>query len=223
MKTVHSILSWVIALLMPLALTFLGLRLLLTHAYLDIEYRLPGFPKDDYGFTLSDRLHWGAIAVDYLQLGSPVKTLADLTFPDGSPLYNSREISHMQDVRNVTQAAMIAGYLDWLIVLGVGVWARWGGWWPAYLDGIRRGSWLTVGLTALVGILASINFWQFFTIFHSLFFTGTSWLFLYSDTLIRLFPLPFWESAFLMAGVINLGGGLALGLALKCRGGSGVV
>lgn len=217
MKIVHSILSWVITLLMPLALTFLGLRLLLSHAYLDIEYRLPGFPKDEYGFTLADRLHWGAIAVDYLQLGSPVKTLANLTFPDGSPLYNSREISHMQDVRNVTQAAMIVGYLDWLIVLGVGVWARWGGWWGGYLAGIRRGGWLTVGLTALIGILASINFWQFFTVFHSLFFTGSSWLFLYSDTLIRLFPLPFWESAFLMAGLINLGGGLALGLALKRR------
>lgn len=217
MKTVHSILSWLITLLLPVALTFLGLRLLLTHTFLEIEYHLPGFPKDAYGFTLSDRLHWGAIAVDYLQPGSSVKTLANLTLPDGTPLFNPREVSHMQDVKKVVQAAMIAGYLDWLVVLGVGLWARWGDWWQAYLDGIRRGGWLTAGLTALIGILAWINFWEFFTVFHSLFFTGTSWLFLDSDTLIRLFPLPFWEDAFLMAGVINLAGGSALGLALKHR------
>ena len=215
MKIVSTILSWLITLLLPVALTFLGLRLLLTHVFLNIEYHLPGFPPDIYGFTLADRLHWGGIAVDYLQPFSSVTTLANLTFPDGSSLFNDRELSHMQDVRKVTQAAMIAGYADWLVVLVLGLWAKWGGWWAAFLAGIRRGGWLTVGLTALIGILASVNFWEFFTIFHSLFFSGNSWLFLTSDTLIRLFPLPFWEIAFGMAGAINLGGGLALGLAVK--------
>jgi integral membrane protein (TIGR01906 family) len=215
MKIVHSILSWLITLLLPLALSFLGLRLLLTHTFLEIEYHLPGFPPDVYGFSLADRLHWGGIAVDYLQPLSSVRTLANLTFPDGSSLFNDRELAHMQDVRNVTQAAMAVGYADWLVVLVLGLWAKWGGWWQAFLAGIRRGGWLTFGLSAVIGILASVNFWEFFTIFHSLFFTGNSWLFLTSDTLIRLFPLPFWEIAFGLAGVINLGGGLALGLALK--------
>jgi uncharacterized membrane protein len=50
----------------------------------------------------------------------------------------------------------------------------------------------------------------FFTWFHGLFFEGDSWLFLFSDTLIRLFPIRFWEDAFLLAAVIALGGGLAL-------------
>ena len=58
MKTLARILSWLVTILLPVALTFLGLRLLLTHAFPEIEYRMPGFPADDYGFTLQDRLHW---------------------------------------------------------------------------------------------------------------------------------------------------------------------
>jgi hypothetical protein len=42
-------------------------------------------------------------------------------------------------------------------------------------------------------------------------------MFLYSDTLIRLFPLRFWQDVFLFAGIITIGGGLALGLVLKPR------
>ena len=33
---------------------------------------------------------------------------------------------------------------------------------------------------------------EFFTTFHRIFFAGESWIFPYSDTLIRLFPMRFW-------------------------------
>jgi integral membrane protein (TIGR01906 family) len=73
-----------------------------------------------------------------------------------------------------------------------------------------------VGLIVVAGIAISPDvFWNFFAGFHALFFEGDSWLFLYSDTLIRLFPLRFWQDAFLWAAVIALGGGVALGLGLK--------
>jgi uncharacterized membrane protein len=58
-------------------------------------------------------------------------------------------------------------------------------------------------------------FWNFFSAFHSLFFEGDSWIFLYSDTLIRLFPIRFWQDAFLWGAVIALAGGIGLGLGLK--------
>ena len=73
-----------------------------------------------------------------------------------------------------------------------------------------------IGLIVVVGILIDPNiFWNFFAGFHALFFEGDSWLFLYSDTLIRLFPLRFWQDAFLSVAVIALGGGFALGLGLR--------
>jgi integral membrane protein (TIGR01906 family) len=215
MKIIYRILAWLITILLPLALTFLGLRLLLTHAFLEIEYRTPGFPADPYGFNLQDRLHWSKISVDYLINNADISFLGKLKFPDGSALFNERELSHMQDVKMVVQPVLIIGYVVWFLILGIGLWARFGGWWPEYLRGIRRGGWLTVGLVVAIGIFAWVSFWQFFTIFHELFFTGNSWLFLYSDTLIRLFPLPFWEDAFLFAGVLDVLGGLALGIGLR--------
>jgi integral membrane protein (TIGR01906 family) len=215
MKTIFRIFSWLVTLLIPLALTFLGLRLMLSHAFLEVEYRLPGFPTDGYGFTQTDRLHWSRYALDYLVNDADIAYLGDLTFPDGSPLYNERELSHMQDVKGVVRPVLWIGYGGWLILLALGLWARFGGWWTDYQRGLRRGGWLTVGLAVGIGIFAAVSFWQFFTVFHSLFFTGDSWLFLYSDTLIRLFPMRFWQDAFIFAGVITIGGGLALGLALR--------
>jgi integral membrane protein (TIGR01906 family) len=214
MRTLQKVLSWFVTLLLPVALTFLGVRLLLTHAFPEIEYRMPGFPADEYGFTLQDRLQWSRISIDYLLNNADISFLGDLTFPDGTPLFNGRELSHMQDVKNVVQPVLWVGYGVWFLMLGLGLWARFGGWWPEYVRGIRRGGWLTVGLVAVIGIFAGISFWQFFTVFHELFFNGDSWLFLYSDTLIRLFPMRFWQDAFLFAGILDVLGGLALGLSL---------
>jgi integral membrane protein (TIGR01906 family) len=215
MKTLSSILSWLLTLLTPFALIFLGLRLLLSPLFLQIEYRMPGFPEDSYGFTLADRLHWSPIAVRYLLNDADISFLSDLTFPDGSPLFNERELSHMLDVKNVVQPALKIGYGVWFVILGLGIWAQWGRWLPVYLRGLKRGGWLTIALVAVIGIFAATSFWTFFTDFHSLFFEGDSWLFYYSDTLIRLFPMRFWQDAFLVVGVIALAGGLGLGFGLK--------
>ncbi len=215
MKLFHSTLTWLITLLIPFALIFLGIRLLLTHVFLEVEYHLPGFPPDEYGFTLQDRLHWSRVSVDYLLNQARINFLGDLTFPDGTSLFNGRELHHMLDVKNVLQPAIEIGYFVWFFILAIGLWARWGGWWREYVGGVRRGGWLTVGLVGVIGIFASVSFWQFFMAFHSLFFSGDSWLFNYWDTLIRLFPIRFWQDTVIMLVSIALGGGLALGLGLR--------
>jgi integral membrane protein (TIGR01906 family) len=215
MKLVHKIFSWIITILLPFAFTFFGVRLLLTRAFPEIEYRLPGFPADTYGFSLQDRLHWSRISIDYLLNNADISFLGNQTFMDGVPLFNSRELSHMHDVKNVVQPVLAVGYSIWFLVIGLGVWAHFGGWWEDFIRGIRRGGWLAVGLVVVFGILGAISFWQFFTVFHELFFTGDSWQFLYTDTLIRLFPMRFWQDAFIFAGLLDVIGGFALGLGLR--------
>ncbi len=211
-------LSWVVTLLTPIFLLGLGLRILLTPLFYNIEYRLPYFPPDSYGFTQADRLHWAPYAVRYLLNDADISYLGDLSFPDGSPLYNERELSHMHDVKGVTQGALKVWYAAVVIELGLGAWAWYGKWWQAYRQGLRRGGWLTIGLVVVLGLFGAVAFWQFFTWFHSLFFEGDSWMFLYSDTLIRLFPIQFWQDAFLWAGVITVGGALALALGGRSNG-----
>jgi integral membrane protein (TIGR01906 family) len=218
------ILSSFIALLVPIALIGLGLRLLLTPLFLQIEYNMPYFPPDEYGLTKEDRLKWAPYALDYLVNNEGISYLGDLKFDDGTLLYNERELSHMDDVKLVTQGALRVWYASLAILLLLGLWAWFGGWWQDYRLGLMRGGWLMVGLAVTVGLIVVIGialdpnvFWNFFAGFHSLFFEGDSWLFLYSDTLIRLFPIRFWQDAFLLAAVIALGGGVALALGLKTR------
>lgn len=217
-------LSFIVALLIPLALIGLALRLLLTTAFLHIEYNMPRFPPDEYGFTKEDRLKWAPYAVEYLVNNADISYLGDLRFDDGTPLYNERELSHMQDVKQVTRGALNVWYVTLAILIALGIWSRLGRWEQAYRQGLRRGGWLMVGLAVgiglivIVGIVVNPNvFWGFFTAFHKLFFESDSWLFLYSDTLIRLFPIRFWQDTFLFAAVIALGGGIALGMGLRSK------
>ena len=217
-----TILASLVAILVPIALIGLGLRFLLSPLFLQLEYNMPYFPPDEFGFTKADRLRWAPLALDYLLNKEDISYLGDLKFDDGTPLYNERELNHMDDVKRVTQGALRVWYASLAILLLLGVWAWFGVWWQAFLLGLMRGGWLMVGLAVTVGLIVVIGiavnpnvFWNFFAGFHSLFFEGDSWLFLYSDTLIRLFPIRFWQDAFLLAAVIALGGGIALALGLR--------
>lgn len=219
-----TILAWLVTLFVPIALVGLGLRVLLTPLFLQIEYNMPYFPPDDFGFTKADRLHWAPYALNFLTNSADISYLADLKFDNGKPLYNERELSHMSDVKRVTQGSLKVWYLSLGLLALLGIWAWLGGWWPAYRIGLMRGGWLMVILAIIVGLIAVIGisidpnlFFSFFTGFHHLFFKGDSWLFLFSDTLIRLFPIRFWQDAFLWAAVIALGGGVALGLGMRTK------
>jgi integral membrane protein (TIGR01906 family) len=209
------LLSFLVTLLTPIFLLGLGLRILLTPLFYNVEYRLPWFPPDPYGFTQEERLRWAPYAIDYLLNDADISYLGDLTFDDGSPLFNERELSHMVDVKVVTKAALRVWYVGFALLVALKIWARYGNWWQAFLQGLRRGGWLMIGLVITIGLFGALAFWQFFTLFHALFFKGDSWLFLYSDTLIRLFPMQFWQDAFLWASVIAVGGALALVLGLR--------
>src|SRR5687768_748531 len=220
----YLIISWLVTLLVPFALIGLGLRVLLTPLFLRIEYNMPYFPPDEYGFTKEDRLKWAPYALDYLVNSEDISYLAGLKFDDGTTLYNERELSHMDDVKHVTQGALRVWYISLALLALLGVWAWFGNWWPDYRLGLMRGGWLMVGLAVTVGLIVVVGiainpdiFFSFFAAFHGLFFEGDSWLFLYSDTLIRLFPIRFWQDAILLAAVIALGGGIALGLGLRTK------
>lgn len=222
MKTLSAILSWIIPLLMPLALIGLSIRILLTPLFPNIEYRLPYFPPDPYGFSTQDRLTWGQKGIDYLMNSADISFLGDLKFPDGSPLFNERELSHMHDVKRVVQGFLRIWNFDLLVLLLLGVWAwRWN-WLPTYRLGMKRGGWLTLGIGLIIVVIATIGamgtgdmFWSFFVWFHGLFFTGDSWLFLDSDSLIRLYPLNFWQDAVLYIALISVLGALGLAFGLK--------
>ena len=208
-------LSWLVAILVPVMLILTSVRILMTPAFVQVEYRTPNFPADRYGFTREDRLNWSLIALDYLLNDEGISFLGDLQFEDGTQVYNERELGHMVDVKKVLEVALIVWYASIAGVLLLGLWAWWGGWWQDYKYGLSRGGWLTVIVVAVTLVAVLIGFSIFFVFFHQIFFASGTWVFRFSDTLIRLFPERFWRDAFLVIGLLSLAGGLALAFGFR--------
>lgn len=202
----QRITSFFVAAVIPFFLLMTAIRILFTPVFLQIEYRMPGFPPDEYGFSLDDRLHWSRVSLEYMYNAAGIEYLADQQLQDGSPLYSQRELSHMEDVKVVFQRMQIAWWVTVvvLIVIGVLTWRVHSI--KAFLRGLGYGGRLTIALIVLILATVAISFNALFTAFHRLFFTGDTWLFQYSDNLIRLFPMRFWQDGFIAMGLVTLAG-----------------
>jgi integral membrane protein (TIGR01906 family) len=184
----------------PFLVLLAWVRIMLLPVFVEVEYNRPSFPADPYGFTTQERIQWANLSRQYLLSNADENFFSAYTLADGSPLYNERETQHMVDVHAIVQKAM-----QILIVLGI-----------LYLAGClfflwkdRPQLWKTLAAAGIgtfgfwISVLVIVALawdWAFVT-FHRVFFTGETWLFPYSDTLIRLFPVVFWQDGFATAVV----------------------
>ena len=207
---------------LPICLVLTNVRLMLTPFYINWEYNLKDFPPDFYNFNKEDRLQYSAIALEYLVNNEGIDFLGELTLPDekiantdsGDRMYNDRELKHMVDVKVVVKGALMVWIVASLLVIG-SVAAL--GWQPAtrplLRSGLLGGAAATIVLLIAVLLFVAFAFDPFFVFFHKIFFTGDSWLFRYSDTLIRLFPEKFWQDIFIWIGGGAMLEALAIGAA----------
>ena len=179
-------------------------RVLVNDSFVRYELGRDGFPPDRYGLPEAARLRLalhGPPLDPAAQRGNRPARRAKL--PDGSPAFDERELRHMQDVRDLLGNAFRAQIAVVLALLVAGVAlhrsTRW-----------RR----TVPLGLLVGSLAHarcrgaavpvivLGFDGFLLRFHEIFFSGDSWRFSDTDTLLRIYPEVFWQdTAKLAAGM----------------------
>ena len=230
MEILKKVCAWLVTLLVPIELVLFGVGILLSPLYIHVEYRLPYFPDDPYGFTFEERLKWADLSIDYLLNSEGIDFLANIKFEDGIQaagacedylpprdcgyLFNDRELSHMYDVKIVVRYAILVFLGSLFFIIFVGIWAKKSSWWLEYKFALGRGGWLTVGLITAMLIYLVINFNNLFITFHEIFFQSGTWVFRFSDSLIRLFPVVFWRDAFIWVGVIALGIGAAMGYFL---------
>ncbi len=210
-------LSWIVTILVPGALVLSAVRAMMSPAFLNIEYNLPNFPADPYGFSTQDRLYWSRYALNYLLNDAGISYLGDLRFQNGQPVYNERELQHMVDVKATLKKALLFWYISLGALLVLGVWAWRGGWMRSYQHGLARGGWLTVLLVGTIIVFVLLSFGVFFVAFHDVFFQPGTWMFQYSDTLIRLFPERFWKDLFIYIGSLSALAGLVLAFAFRGR------
>ncbi|NPA06699.1 MAG: TIGR01906 family membrane protein [Chloroflexi bacterium] len=202
-ERIWQALTFLVVLVLPLAIALTAVRLLLSPLFLHIEYRMPYFPRDPYGFTQQERLYWAEKARSFLLNSENIDFLARLHFPDGRPVFDQRELRHMVDVKRVVQGALLVWYATLAFLLGAAVafWQRQR--WAQFRRAVHRGAWLTIYAMAGLLVVVLLAFGPFFVFFHRLFFEGDTWLFPYSATLIRLFPERFWVDAFAVAAVVS--------------------
>ena len=217
MKVLYKVFSWLIALILPVVIILSVVRVVINPWYLVFEYHTPGFPEDPYGFSLEDRLKYGTLAVDYLTNSADISFLGDLRFPPGQQtpqpscqymtdcthLYNERELEHMLDVKNVVKASMRVLEVSAVLLVLFLLWAWFGKWRKDYIKGLQRGGIFTLVFIGLIIVSVLVAFNYIFIIFHEIFFKAGTWTFLYSDTLIRLFPERFWQDTFLVVGGLS--------------------
>ncbi len=205
------ILKLFLILLIPILIITAAVRLLATDKFLAFEYGKASFPSDPFGFTNQQRFILASTNIHYVRTHLPNDELSKQTL-NGTPVYNPREISRMVDVRAVFQSIFQVWQAAFILVLFFGfmLWQK--GEWKMLASAIQSGGLLTSGFILSIGLLA-VFAWQFwFEMFHLFFFKPGSWLFSYSDTLIRLFPMEFWFDATLNISILSLIGGLIIAL-----------
>lgn len=185
--------QWLLVLALPIVLLIANIRIATGHWFVRWEYGKADFPPDPYGFSTAERTHLAEGCVDYLATSADISLLGDLQLSGGEPAFNARELRHMADVQVVYNYLMMTGIVAALI-LGGGIiallaakYAR-----RRAAAALLNGSLLTLGLLGAVGAYMVLNWSEFFTTFHRIFFESDTWTFSFSDTLIRLFPMRFW-------------------------------
>jgi len=192
--------------LLPIVIVLTSVRILLLTAkgWVPIEYNLPGFPQDRYGFSLEDRLYWASIDIKFLLNEDGLEYFDGLRLGDGSPMHNERELEHMDDVKRLMQVVWKVwgvGFI-FIILLILLLW-KVGGAYVA-LQGLMVGARGTLILMVVFSIGVFFAFGVLFVGFHRIFFEGSTWIFPYSDTFIRLYPERFWRDTFVYVVFLTL-------------------
>ncbi len=225
-KALITTIRWIIVILTPFALGTGIVRALIAWDYPAFEYAR--IAPDQYGFTLDERLALAHQTLDYLQRPEPAEEtiylLEEMVLPgSGDPVYNERELGHMIDVKVVADAFRSAFYVMAVIVLiAYGILLAKSATRPEAYRALFQGGVFTTGILVVIGLLMAVA-WSFvFTQFHNLFFDAGTWVFYYTDSLIRLFPEQFWlDFGIIWAGLVFLVGLVEAGVGywLVRRGG----
>lgn len=222
------LLVFVITLGVPIILILSNVLLFMNPSWLAYEYNKPDFPKAQL-FDDVTRLLKGSESIEYIRGNRTLDQFIALG------VYQDREIKHMVDVRVlVDEVKVFLPLVAILVVIALVVLSS-----PALAGrgkgrvdsgaaptltptlsqngrgsaprSLLNGGILTVVLFVAVGLFAATGFDTFFTMFHRIFFTGDSWLFLYTDSLIQFYPLPFWFDTSITLVGLTIGEAIVVG------------
>ncbi|HEY0583647.1 MAG TPA: TIGR01906 family membrane protein [Chloroflexota bacterium] len=190
----RGLLSLAFVMLLPLLIIGTSLRGLVS----DRELILQGFRDNQVAVTTGlDDAQLQRIAdtfVAYFQAPPGQIQLQVTAFGQSRPLFNDKEVQHMEDVQALIQFFLrlqLVGAAVVVLRLGVAFAVD-----RSTISVGREMLWsaaLMVGVVVLVGVLSLLDFDGLWTRFHQVAFRNDMWLLdPRTDYLIMLFPEPFW-------------------------------
>ncbi len=219
-KPLVGLTRWLVALAIPVFIILLWLRIVWNPWFVLWEYGKPDFPPDTYGFSNQQRIAYVLQWIDYYNSDqSPqegIKFFGDLRMPGSDqPLYSPYEVSHMVDVRLLTDrlwrilpvaGVIVVGGLLLLLIPRV---TRRDGYAAIFVGGF-----ISAALLIAVILFVLLSWRTFFVTLHDVFFPPGTWTFDWTSTLIRIFPDRFWFDA----GVLLVGGALLISVIVAWIG-----
>ena len=193
-------------------------RVLAHDWFVRFELERDGFPADRYGLTTPQRVELARTGLHAIRPESEgIVLLERATLPDGTPAFDERELRHMADVRSRLGTAFRGqlAVLAILVVLAVAL-ARSRRWRAIVPWGLLTGSLATLCVAVLSVPVILLGFDGFFLRFHEIFFSGNSWRFSNTDTLLRIYPEVFWQDTAQLAAALVVAQAIAVALASGC-------
>jgi integral membrane protein (TIGR01906 family) len=190
-----------------------AVRVLANDWYIHVEYARPDFPPDAYGLTQAQRTELALTGLHAVlpQTAEGIELLRRARLPGGGEAFNARELKHMEDVRVLIGRIYPLHLLVLAAIAALALmWGRSAETKRIVPRALQWGSVLTLAIAAGLIAYILINFSTFFTQFHLIFFEGDTWQFLFTDTLIRLYPVKFWSDAAILIGAATVAQALAL-------------
>ena len=200
-----------IAVVVPPMLVVNGFRLLATETFVRWELGRDGFPQDRYGLTHDQREALALTGLESISPGSAgIVLLERARLPDESQAFDQRELSHMRDVRTLFGFALRGQLVAALLIVALALGLARTRLRAVVPRGLLGGALLTIAIAVLAVPLILLGFEGFFTRFHEVFFSGDSWRFANTETLIRLYPDLFWQDVSRLTAAIAVGQALVL-------------
>lgn len=202
-KWLTSTAQALLTLAVPVVLLFWPLYPLVTPAFVHWQYTLPNVPPADI-YTPAERIRLSDPNLLYLRGKVTRAVLSGLRTDAGNLAMRAEEVQHMADVEAVMRRMYLAQRVALALALlcGGALWLTGRG--GQVRRGLRQGVAIIGVLMGLILASSFINFDVFFTAFHGLFFEAGTWTFYAEDTLIQLYPLPFWMNAVIAYGALVL-------------------
>jgi hypothetical protein len=194
----NSILSWSIAILIPIALLGLSSRVIFTPLFCRLEYNLQELLNQPMSLSKYDLILRSSSIAEYLTTDQETGFLNQLKLTSGQRMFKKEELPLFRNAKTEVRKMLFywLASLLCLYVTSLLLWAK--NWLSTLQNGVKKGGLLTMGLVPL------FMFILWFWISKS-----------QSPYLIQVFPGRIWKNAVLFITVFNILAGLALVTLIK--------